>query len=79
MESRNRVLSRVFPWMLDLSPEDRVACRQDLAEAVRAGRPRRVLAELRSWRETAAAVAAGVGRGEPEWLDDDDAAVVERP
>lgn len=69
--------------MLALSGEDRAACARDLAEAARAslsaGRPHPVLAELRSWRETATALAAGLGRGEPEWLDGDAAAVVERP
>lgn len=74
-------MSRAFPWMLALSPEDRAICAQDLVDAARAsfstGQPCLVLAELTSWEETAAAIAAGLNRGEPEWLDDGD--VVKRP
>lgn len=75
-------MSRAFPWMLALSPDDRATCAQDLVDAARASfstdQPHLVLAELTSWKETATAIAAGLNRGEPEWLDDDDA-VVERP
>jgi PHD/YefM family antitoxin component YafN of YafNO toxin-antitoxin module len=75
-------MSRAFPWMLALSSEDRATCAQDLVDAARASfstdQPHLVLAELTSWKETATAIAAGLGRGEPEWLDDDDVAV-ERP
>ncbi|RDH75394.1 prevent-host-death protein [Mycolicibacterium moriokaense] len=74
-------MSRAFPWMLALSPEDRARCAQDLVDAARASfstdQPHRVLAELTSWRETATALAAGLGRGELEWIDE--AVVVERP
>lgn len=74
-------MSKAFPWMLALSLEDRAVCAQDLVDAARASfstdQPHLVLAELTSWRETATAVAAGMGRQEPEWLDDD--AVVKRP
>lgn len=74
-------MSRAFPWMLALSPEDRAICAQDLVDAARASfstdQPNLVLAELTSWKETATALAAGLGRGEPEWMDDD--VVVERP
>lgn len=60
-----------------------VTCAQDLVDAARASfstdQPQLVLAELTSWKETATALAAGLDRGEPEWLDDgDDDAVVER-
>ncbi|WP_208859892.1 hypothetical protein [Mycolicibacterium peregrinum] len=58
-------------WMLALSPEDRAACARDIAAAAD---PQQ---ELTAWRETATAIAAGLGRGEVEWLDGDD--VVERP
>lgn len=75
-------MSKAFPWMLALSLEDRVTCAQDLVDAARASfstdQPHLVLAELTSWKETATAIAAGLGRGEPEWLDGDDV-VVERP
>lgn len=75
-------MSRAFPWMLALSPDDRATCAQDLVDAARASfstdQPHLVLAELNSRKETATAIASGLNRGEPEWLDDDDA-VVERP
>lgn len=71
---------------LALSPKDRGTCAQDLVDAARAsfstGQPHLALAELTSWRETAAALAAGLGRADLEWLDldsDDDVDVVERP
>lgn len=61
-------------WMNALSPADREACLRDLSAA--AG-TERMADELRAWRETATAVAAGLGRSELEWLDEDQA--VERP
>lgn len=68
-------MSRAFPWMLALSLEDRANCAQHLVDAARASfstdQPHLVLAELTSWKETATAMAAGLGRGEPEWSDDD--------
>jgi PHD/YefM family antitoxin component YafN of YafNO toxin-antitoxin module len=74
-------MSRAFPWMLALSPEDRAICAQNLVDAARASfstdQPHLVLAELTSWKETATAIAAGLGQGEQEWLDDD--VVVKRP
>lgn len=77
-------MSRAFPWMLALSPADRLTCAQDLLDAARASfstdQPYLALAELTSWRETATALAAGLGNAEPDWLDaDDDDTVVERP
>ncbi|MFN6549544.1 prevent-host-death protein [Mycolicibacterium septicum] len=77
-------MSRAFPWMLALSPADRATCAQDLVDAARASfstdQPHRVLAELTSWRETATAIAAGLGQADLDWLDDDDDdTVVERP
>lgn len=71
-----------FPWMLALSEADRDLCAQDLVEAARAsfstGQPHLAIAELTSWRETATALAAGLGRAQAvEWLDD--AEPVERP
>lgn len=60
--------------MLALSYEDRVTCARDLAAAALRGELQQ---ELTSWRETAAALAAGLGREEPEWLDP--GGTVERP
>ncbi|PFG33362.1 hypothetical protein ATL42_1235 [Sanguibacter antarcticus] len=74
-------MSKTFPWMLALSPADRESCARDLVEAARASSStdQRHLAieELTSWKETATAVAAGLGRSDLEWLDD--AERVERP
>ncbi|MEV7618873.1 prevent-host-death protein [Microbacterium sp. NPDC089321] len=65
-----------FPWMLALSEADRVMCAQDLVDAARAsfstGQPHLAIAELTSWRETATAIAAGLGSASVEWLDDDE-------
>ncbi len=76
-------MANAFPWMLALSVKDRETCAQDLVDAARASfftdQPHRVLAELTSWRETATSLAAGLGQADVEWLDDDDAAAVERP
>ncbi|WP_127842757.1 prevent-host-death protein [Actinomyces wuliandei] len=67
-------MSRAFPWMLALSPTDRETCTQDLVDAARASfstnQPHLAVSELTSWKETAAAVAAGLGRTDVEWLDE---------
>jgi len=76
-------MARTFPWMLALSPADRATCAQALLDAARASlstsQPHLALAELTSWQETAAAIAAGFGRADLEWLDSADDDVVERP
>ncbi|GAB3616546.1 hypothetical protein GCM10027416_11030 [Okibacterium endophyticum] len=61
-------------WTRALSPADQEACARDLAEATGT---ERLDAVARAWRETATAVAEGLGRAEPEWLDEP--ATVERP
>lgn len=46
------------------------------------GQPHLAIAELTSWRETAAAITAGLGSELVEWLDPDEAepaGLVERP
>jgi PHD/YefM family antitoxin component YafN of YafNO toxin-antitoxin module len=67
-------MSNAFPWMLALSERDRATCAQDLVDAARASfatdQPHRVLAELNAWRETATAIAAGLGTVDVAWLDD---------
>ncbi|AXK35350.1 prevent-host-death protein [Streptomyces armeniacus] len=76
-------MSRAFPWMLALSLTDRESCAQDLVDAARASlstdQPHLAIAELTSWKETAAAVAAGLGSADLERLDDDAAQTAERP
>lgn len=63
-----------YPWMLALSAEGRETCAQELLEAARAsfetGHSHLVLAELTSWRETAEALAAGLGDEPVELLED---------
>lgn len=74
-------MSKPFPWMLALSPADRTTCAQELVDAARASfatdQPHLAIAELTSWKETAAAIAAGLHSVDVEWLDGGD--VVERP
>ncbi|MFF1555565.1 prevent-host-death protein [Rhodococcus erythropolis] len=76
-------MSRAFPWMLALPPSDRVTCAQNLVDAARASfstdQPHLVLTELTSWRETATAIAAGLGQVELDWLEESDRTSVERP
>lgn len=76
-----------YPWMYALSTTDRERCSQDLIDAARASfathQPHLAIAKLTSWRETAAAISAGLGTQPVEWLDEDDETttdvVVERP
>lgn len=74
-------MSKAFPWMLALSTADRKSCSQNLVDAARASfatdQPHLAIAELTSWKETAMAMAAGLGSADLEWLDEDE--IVERP
>ncbi len=74
-----RMIDR-FPWMLALSTADQQTCANDILTAARASfatnQPHLAIAELTAWRETATAVAAGLGREPVEWLDE--TLVVER-
>lgn len=74
-------MSSRFPWMYAFSEPDRERCAHDIIDAARASfstnQPHLAVSKLTSWRETATAVAAGLGEREVEWLDDD--ALVERP
>ncbi len=74
-------MSDRFPWMLALSATDQEACANDVLSAARASfatnQPHLAIAELTSWRETATAIAAGLGKEPVEWLDD--AELIERP
>ncbi|WP_458117201.1 prevent-host-death protein [Arthrobacter sp. D2-10] len=74
-------MSDRFPWMLALSPADQEACANAVLAAARASfathQPHLAVAELTSWRETATAIAAGLGKEPVEWLDESEA--VERP
>lgn len=74
-------MSRVFPWMLSLSSQDRVLCASELVDAARASfsthQPHLAIAQMTAWRETAIATAAGLGEAPIEWLTG--AQPVERP
>ena len=74
-------MSDHFPWMLALSPADRDSCAGAVLAAARASfatsQPHLAIAELNSWRETATAIAAGLGKESVEWLDEPE--TVERP
>lgn len=75
-------MSDRFPWMLAFTPADREECATKVLAAARAsfatGQAHLAVAELTAWKETAAAIAAGLGSSSPvEWIDDDEA--VERP
>lgn len=77
-------MAKVLPWMLALSPTDRDTCAQELVDAARASfstdQPHLAIAELTSWKETATALAAGLGPVDLEWLEDAETdQQVERP
>lgn len=76
-------MSDRFPWMLALTPDDRELCATEILVAARASfatkQPHLAIAELTAWKETATAVAAGLGTTHVEWLDVDDAEAVARP
>jgi hypothetical protein len=73
-------MSDRFPWMLALSPADRDACAGAVLAAARASfsnsQPHLVFAELTAWRETATALAAGIGEKSVEWLGNPSEAAV---
>ncbi len=74
-------MSNSYPWMLALSPSDRAECARNLVDAARAsfstGEAHLAIAELTSWKETATAIAAGLGDVRVDWFEYDKP--VERP
>ena len=62
-----------FPWMLALSTKDQKTCARDLVNAARASfateQARPLIIELTAWRETATALAEGLGSEPVEWLE----------
>lgn len=74
-------MARLFPWMLALSANDRATCAEEILIAARASfathQPNLVLIEITSWKETATALAAGLGNADLVWLDE--GLLVERP
>lgn len=72
-----------YAWMYALSRQDRDVCARDVIDAARASFSTQQLhpamARLASWRETAPAIAVGLGSHPVDWIDGDEAPVVERP
>ena len=70
-----------YPWMLALTPADQEECARDVLDSARAsfasGQPHLAVSTLTSWRDTATAIAAGLGDKPVECLADD--APVARP
>ena len=70
-----------YPWVVTLSREDQEDCARETLEALRVrlsrGNVHRVHTTIISWRETAEALAAGLGDTSVEWLDEPE--FVERP
>ncbi|BBY53924.1 hypothetical protein H7J07_04645 [Mycobacterium koreense] len=64
--------AEVLPWVRALSPQDQVACAQQLLDAARTSRssgPLRLVDALIMWRATAAAIAEGLDQDDLDWLD----------
>lgn len=70
-----------FEWMYALTDEDQEECALSILRAARAsfatGEAHKVMSEILSWKETATALAAGLGAHQVEWLEE--MTVVERP
>ena len=72
--SLEEALPRFYPWMSALSPSGRERCTEELVDAARAAirtrKPSRALGVLTAWRESAEALAAGLGEDPVEWLEE---------
>ena len=74
-DSLTTYMANHYPWMLALSPADQEECARDVLNSARASfsseQPHLAVATLNSWRETATAIAAGLGDEPVEWFEDD--------
>ncbi|TFD49610.1 hypothetical protein E3T55_11060 [Cryobacterium frigoriphilum] len=65
-------LARPFPWIKLLSVQDQRTCARDIIDTARGAfvvnQLGRIVTEIKAWRNTAEAVAAGWGQDEAEWL-----------
>ncbi|WP_129658328.1 prevent-host-death protein [Rothia uropygialis] len=73
-----------YPWQYALRAQDREECARDLIHAARVTfstqQPHLMIAQFTSWRETATAIAAGLGSQRVEWLNDNDSvSTADRP
>ena len=57
-----------FPWVRELSLSDQRLCAREIMAAARMSADELVISELRSWSETASAIAAGLGDVRSGWL-----------
>jgi hypothetical protein len=66
-------MSEYYPWMLALTVADQEQCAEDILRAARASfathQAHLAIAELNAWKETAVAVAAGLGANPVDWLE----------
>ena len=66
-------MANIFGWMHALTPEGQAKCAISLVNAARASfateQAHLAIAELTAWRETALALAAGLGQEPVEWLE----------
>ena len=64
-----------FPWMLVLCDEDKASCTHDIVRSVQAalatGNQKPALIKIIAWKETAYAVANGLGDKPVEWIEDE--------
>lgn len=71
MQHNDELMSSItqrYPWMLSLKPADRHACATEIMMASSAAAEEASLV-ITAWRETAEAIAAGLGQMPVEWLD----------
>jgi PHD/YefM family antitoxin component YafN of YafNO toxin-antitoxin module len=72
-QERVEEMTRLYPWMLALSPHDQERCAADLMTATRAalatGQPQILMAEVLSWQETAAAISENLTLEPSSWSD----------
>lgn len=72
-EPLTRGLSRHYPWIAVLDPDEQRACVDEIVAAARAAfslrESRHLLTVIASWRSTAEAIAGGVRSTDVTWLD----------
>ncbi|MFM6980240.1 MAG: prevent-host-death protein [Micrococcales bacterium] len=75
-DERGSLISRMsgaFPWMHALSDEDKAQCTSDLVRAAQASfatdQSYFAMQEINAWKETASAVAAGLGKEPTDWIE----------
>lgn len=76
-------MSDHYPWMLALSTANQEAAANEILESARASfathQAHLAISTLHAWRETATAIAAGLGTTPTTWLHSEISEAVERP